>query len=181
MSRVKLVEKHEVEGELLSLYEQLERSRGGTVPNMFMALGYSAQILGPAVAAADFPNAETSVLPKEKQLAYLAASRVNHCEYCLERHSVAGKKAGLTDEQIHALHQEGDLAGRDAFTDRERVILRFAEELTRNVAVQTETFDSLRRYFSDEQIVELTYTVAQANMFNRIANGLQIELEPQFR
>ena len=43
------------------------------------------------------------------------------------------------------------------FTDREKLVLRYAEKLTVTpVEVSDEFFDQLRREFSDQQLVDLT-------------------------
>ena len=180
-NRVKLIEKAEVRGEVLPLYEQAEQSRGGTMPNMFKMLSYSNEMLESALGVANFCGLETKVPAKHKQLAYLTVSRVNDCEYCLERHSVAGLKQGLTVAQIEALHQPGELIDNPAFDNREKVIIRFAEELTKTGTLSSETFNLLHEFYGDEEIVELVYTASSANMFNRIAKALDVELEPAFK
>lgn len=181
MSRIKLIGKNEASPEVAEVYAELEQTRGGKVPNLFMSMGYSASMLAPAMGVADFVTAESKVSIKHKQLAYLATSRFNKCEYCLARHAVAGLKAGLRDANVNALYQEGDLASNPSFDDREKAIIQFAEALTRDATVHPDTFDAIRKFFSDEEIVELTYSVAVANMFNRLASGLGIELEPEFK
>jgi len=181
MSRIKLIDKSQVSGELAEIYAQLKQTRGGKVPNLFMAMGYSELMLAPAMAVADFVSAESKVKIKHKQLAYLATSRINNCEYCLARHAAAGLKAGLSEANIEALYQEGDLASNPCFDDCEKTIIRFSEELTRTATVQPNSFDALKNFFNDEEILELAYSVAVANMFNRLASGLGIELEPEFK
>lgn len=181
MTRIKLIEESNANPEVAEIYAELARTRGGAVPNLFMAMGYSAAMVGPAMQAADFVTTESKVSIKHKQLAYLATSRLNNCEYCLVRHSVAGLKAGLTEANIQAMYQEGDLASDSSFDNCEKTIIRFSEELTRNATVSAELFDSLKEFFNDEQIVELTYSVAVANMFNRLVSGLGIELEPEMK
>ncbi len=178
---MKLIEKAEVRDDVLPVYEQVELARGGTVPNMFKMLGYSKEMLEPALGVANFCGLETKVPARHKQLAYLAVSRKNDCEYCLERHSVAGLKQGLSAAQIEALHQPGELIDNPAFDNRERVIIRFAEELTITGNLTSETFELLREFYGDEEIVELVYTAASANMFNRLARAFEVELEPAFK
>ncbi|NWJ46017.1 MAG: carboxymuconolactone decarboxylase family protein [Chloroflexi bacterium] len=181
MNRVKLVQKSETSGELTATYEAIEKARGGSVPNMFMALGYNNGMLSSAFDVAAFIGAPSRVPPKDKQIAYLAASRINGCEYCLVRHTAAAMKAGLTSEQAAAFQREGNISSDPAFDARERLIVEMGEELTRTPALSAATFDSLRSYFDDEELVELVFSVAAANMFTRIASALEIELEPGFK
>jgi len=181
MSRIPLIDKSQVNQEIAELYTELEKTRGGKVPNLFRAMGYSKLMLEPAMRVADFVTTESKVLIKHKQLAYLATSRINKCEYCLARHSVAGLKAGLTEANIQALYHEGDLSSNPSFNEQEKAIIRLAEELAITATVQNDRVDILKQFFNDEQILELTYSVAVANMFNRLASGLGIELEPEFK
>lgn len=181
MSHVHLVTVEEAQGEVKTLYEGMIAVRG-TVANLFLALGHSSQMLAPAIALATFAGSEGSRVPaRYKQLAYLAASRVNNCHYCLERHAVAGAKAGLTAAQVSAiLAEEGELTGSPAFDNKEKLIIRYAEELTRATSAQPETLAAMRESFDQEEFLEFTFVVATANMFNRLADGLNIELEPEF-
>jgi AhpD family alkylhydroperoxidase len=181
MAHVHLVSVEEAQGEVKSIYDGMIAVRGN-VPNLFQALGHSPRMVGPAIALALFAGADDSrVSARLKQLAYLAASRVNHCHYCLERHAVAGSKAGITEPQIAAiLSEEGQLLDNPAFDDNEKLIIRYAEELTRNVSASPETLAAMRESFDELEFLEFTFVVATANMFHRLAEGLAIELEPGF-
>ncbi len=58
------------------------------------------------------------------------------------------------------------------FTDAERAALRLAEAMCeRTVEISDDIFDSVRKHFSDREIVELTAQIALENMrarFNRV-------------
>ena len=51
----------------------------------------------------------------------------------------------------------------------------YAERITRGAAAMREgTIDELRKYYSDEQIVELTMVICVANWTNRFNDALQV-------
>ncbi len=181
MAHVHLVTVEEAQGEVKSLYDGMIANRG-TVANLFLALGHSAQMLSPAIQLATFAGSEGSRIPaRYKQLVYLAASRLNGCHYCLTRHAVAGAKAGLTESQVAAiLAHDGELVNSPAFDNREKLMIRYAEELTVKISASPETIAALQEIFDQEEFLELTFVVATANMFNRLADGLAVELEPEF-
>jgi alkylhydroperoxidase family enzyme len=52
--------------------------------------------------------------------------------------------------------------------------------LTAYTATTPETIEAMKKTFDDEEFLELTFVVATANMFNRLAEGLAVELEPEF-
>jgi uncharacterized peroxidase-related enzyme len=107
---------------------------------------------------------------KYKELAYLKTSLINGCEYCFRAHSASGKKNGVTDEQIKAL---AFFLRSPAFDAQERAVLLYAERVTRGAsAIRPPALDELKRYFNDDQIVELTLTISIANLTNRFNDAL---------
>ena len=107
---------------------------------------------------------------KYKELAYLKASLINGCEYCFRAHSASGKKNGVTDEQIKALaffHRS------PLFDAQEKAVLLYAERVTRGAsAIRPQALDELKKYFNDDQVVELTLAACVANFTNRFNDAL---------
>ncbi len=61
------------------------------------------------------------------------------------------------------------------FSGREKLALEYAEEMTKTpVAVPDELFACLGRQFSEDQIVELTPSIAFENYRARLAHALDI-------
>lgn len=63
------------------------------------------------------------------------------------------------------------------FSDLERRIIRYAEEMTKKVHVDPKLVDALKRDLSPEALVQLTLTIAAANFTNRVNEALGTELE----
>lgn len=59
----------------------------------------------------------------------------------------------------------------------ERLVLRYAEQMTRQVQVDAALVEALRRHLSPEALVQLTLSVAAANFTNRFNEALATELE----
>jgi alkylhydroperoxidase family enzyme len=79
----------------------------------------------------------------------------------------------VTEEQIKALrfYQRSE-----AFDEKERATIRFADIVTRGaVAVDADVLEYIGKYYSEDEIVELTMVIALANLSNRINDTLQIE------
>lgn len=111
----------------------------------------------------------------DKRIQYLAelkAATMTACEYCIDLGSQIARQSGLSDEKLLALP---NYRTSDAFTEQEKVVLDYAVGMCRTPAdVSGELFASLRRYFSDAQIVELTHVVALENMRGRFNRALGI-------
>jgi uncharacterized peroxidase-related enzyme len=113
-----------------------------------------------------------SVERRIKELVYLTCSYANRCAYCTAAHVASGKKAGVTEDEMHALE-----AGRnESFSAPERAVIEYARELTRT-AQADHSREGLRGHFSDEQVVEITLVAAMANFTNRFNNGLMLQPE----
>ncbi|HEY6348163.1 MAG TPA: hypothetical protein VI636_02015 [Candidatus Angelobacter sp.] len=77
---------------------------------------------------------------------------------------------GCSDEEIAALH-----AGKfEGFAPQEAALLRMADAMADTPSnVSDELYAELRRYFSEEQLIELAASAAQENFrarYNRIFN-----------
>jgi uncharacterized peroxidase-related enzyme len=107
---------------------------------------------------------------KYKELAYLKASLINGCEYCFKAHTASGKKNGVSEDQIKALaffHRS------PAFDAQEKAVILYAERVTRGAsAIRPPALDELKKYFNDDQIVELTLAVCVANFTNRFNDAM---------
>ena len=79
---------------------------------------------------------------------------------------------GLTDERIEALH---DYETSPLYTEAERAALRYADAMTvTGRDVSDELFADLREFYDDDQIVELTETVAWENASSKFNRALRI-------
>ena len=81
------------------------------------------------------------------------------------------RETGITEEQLRGL---ADFDVSPHFTDDEKLVLRLAVELTRTPSnVADSLYESLRRRFSERQLVELSAAIAWENYrarFNRTFN-----------
>lgn len=59
------------------------------------------------------------------------------------------------------------------FDEKEKAVIQFADQVTRAATtICDEQLQALGKYFSEEQIVELTLTVSVANFTNRVNDTL---------
>jgi 4-carboxymuconolactone decarboxylase len=85
------------------------------------------------------------------------------------------RESGVTEEQLR------DLPGfreSEHFSDLEKLVLEYAEAMTRTPAeVPEELFDALREHLDERQLVELTTNIAIENYRSRFNNALGIEAQ----
>jgi len=150
-----------------ALLGQIHQAFGAT-PNMFKAVAHSPAALQSMWAAFGALGAGTLGAKLGEQVAVAIANR-NRCEYCLAAHTVLGKKAGATSEEMAAA-QRGQAA--DA---RTAAALRFALKVVADRGqVSTGDVAALHEVgFKDEQVVELIAHVA----LNLFTNYINVALE----
>ena len=101
------------------------------------------------------------------ELAYLMVSKVNSCRYCVQVHTYLGRQEGLTDAQLTELDNYRE---SDAYDTLQKLILRYAEDITRNTHADPRVVEGLKQFLTEKELVELAMTVGVANMANRLAD-----------
>ena len=106
----------------------------------------------------------------EKNLLHLLelrVSQVNGCAYCIDMHSKDLRAAGETEQRLYLLD-----AWRESpvYTERERAAFAWAEAVTfvTNGHVPDEVYEEVKKHFSEEEIVDLTFAVTSINTWNRL-------------
>ena len=63
------------------------------------------------------------------------------------------------------------------FDELERLVIRYAEQMTTRVQVKPTLVEQLKKHLSAPQLVQLTLSIAAANFTNRFNEALGTELE----
>jgi uncharacterized peroxidase-related enzyme len=169
MPVINSVPKEKAPAELHGLYDKLSHANGH-MPNIFGVMAQRPKVLQAFMPLYAAIVNEGTVEPRYKELAYLKTSQVNGCEYCTRAHTASGKKIGITEEQIRALNffQRSPL-----FDEKDKATLLYAERVTRGAAALREpALQDLKKYFTEDQIVELTLVTCVANFTNRFNDAL---------
>ena len=102
------------------------------------------------------------------ELVRLRSSQINGCAYCVDMHSKNLRADGEKNERI-----DGVAVWRETpfYSDRERAALEWAEAVTLVAVdhVPDAVFESVRKHFSDDELVNLTLAVAMINTWNRFS------------
>jgi alkylhydroperoxidase family enzyme len=100
---------------------------------------------------------------------------INMCMFCMDAARwFALKEAPENQARFDALPQ---YKTSPLFSDAERAALDYASELTRSETVQPETFNLLRRFYSEREICDIVWLVASEHVYNVTNRGLGIGSE----
>jgi alkylhydroperoxidase family enzyme len=115
----------------------------------------------------------TTLSPDLTELAVLRIAVLNDAPFEWTAHEPAGRRAGITGEQLAALRTD-DPAAHPGFSAVQAAALRFTDASSRQVAVPDALFAALRAQLDDRQVVELAATVAGYAMVSRFLVALQV-------
>jgi AhpD family alkylhydroperoxidase len=129
MSLVTMVEYADASPEVRAVYDDIMRTRQVSwINNFWKTLATHPPTLRRMWDNVKLVMAAGALDPLIKEMIYIAVSATNNCEYCIQSHTAAARKAGMT-AAMHA---------------------------------------------------ELLAVVGLANETNRLVNGYQVEVDPQF-
>lgn len=111
---------------------------------------------------------------KLREIAILRNGRVCGSLYEYTQHVPIGKSTGLTDEQVAAIDNWED---SKCFNELERLVLRFTDEVARNVKGTRTTLEALKKHLGPGELVELIMAIGFWGMVARILETTEVELE----
>ncbi len=173
MARVHLLEKDEAPPEVKEVFQKIE-DNGAKITNLFKAVANSPKVLLNFIRLGNSIAGRMGLPPKWRELVILRVARLTNSEYEWVGHASLALKKGVSREQINAI---ADWQNSSEFNDDERAILQYTDEVTQNVSVTEQTFSTLKRFFDEQTIVELTLTASYYGMLARVLVPLQVEVD----
>ena len=114
-----------------------------------------------------------------RELAILQVGWLARAPYEWSHHVKLGHDFGVTDNDIQALID--DTAGKSASLDSlPLAVLKGAREIANDGGMSAATFASLQASLGNEQVVDLTVTIAFYCAVVRVLATLQIDVEPEY-
>lgn len=115
-----------------------------------------------------------SITPRFRRLIEVRTSQINGCDYCVHVHRRQAIRSGEKEERLDAL---GDWQNSDLFSDDERAALAWAEDVTliAESGASDGCYSALRGFFTETEIVDLTFIILSMNAWNRLAVSFRRE------
>ena len=146
------------------------QEKAGFVPNVFLALAHRPN---ECRAFFDYHDAlmlrDGGLSKAEREMIVVSTSGANDCQYCVVAHGAILRiyaKDPLVADQVAINFRKADI------TDRQTVMLAFAEKVALNSAALEETdYEAVRSHgFDDEDIWDIGAIAAFFALSNRMAN-----------
>lgn len=154
------------------------RAQGGAIINLQITTGHAPKFARAASTMAFTIRFDAKTPRKLLELTIMRTAEIVGSQYEINQHIPLFKMCGYSDAQLAALpHWQSSTL----FDDRQRAVLGYAEEMAHGGDVDDPTFAALERYFTPEEIVELTYTVGSYYANGLLTKALRIQPETDGR
>ena len=175
MARVRLINENDAV-EHSDLIRKIKGARGGRLINIYRLMMHRPSLANAWFDLNQAVRYSTDIDGQSREIAVIRVAVLNDVEYVLRAHGPAyALKEGLTSAQVEALT---DWQRSNLFSDKQRALLAYTDEMTREIDVPDAVFDEVRNHFTERQTVELTLLISAYNMLTRFLKALKVDLEP---
>ena len=185
MPRLNQVPRAEVSDDFtLSMYDFMFGNRdpvaepgavGGTTGDWWTVFAQSPAALRHAVRGFRLYRQEVTIRADHRELGQIRAGWVVGSQFVFSQHCKACRSAGLSEEKIAAIPS---WQTADCFDQTERLLLAYADCLAgQQGRVPEQLFTALRQVFSDQEILEFSYTTTMYVMHAIMSRALRLEFD----
>ena len=150
------------------------RARGGAVINLMLTTGHAPKFASVLVATASTIRFETSTPRRLIELVIFRTAQIVGSDYELNQHRRLMEMCGYSDQQIAEV---AEWHRSTFFDDKQRAMLGYVDQMANGGNVDDPTFAELSRFFTPQQIVEISYTVGAYYSTGLLTRALKIRLE----
>jgi alkylhydroperoxidase family enzyme len=120
-------------------------------------------------------NPQRKLAPLMRELGQTRAGWLDGSQFVYSQHCKSCRGLGMPEAKIEAI-KEWQVA--DCFDEKERALLAYTDYLvSQRGRVPEAVFTKLKKFFSDEEIMEFTYTTTLYDMHAVIARALRLEYD----
>lgn len=111
---------------------------------------------------------------KLREIAILRTAKVTGSVYEWTQHVPIARACGVSEEQVAAMD---NWEGAKCFDDVERLVLKFTDEVSRNVKGNKQTVEALKKHLGPAEMVELVLSIGFWGMVARLLETTEVDLE----
>jgi len=149
--------------------------RSGRILNIHHTFGHAPKLSWASMQMAMALRFETSTPRLYIEIAIVRAAQLARGIYELQQHKPMLLAEGFALAKLDALE---NWRASTLFDDKERALLAYVDQIADHGNVADRTFETLERFFTPTQIMELSFAVGSYYGTALIMNALQIKLEP---
>jgi len=144
--------------------------------NLFRMWAHAKTSFVPALRLGGAIMSRQKLKPYYRELVVLLTAKLEGGAYEWSHHTPIAENVGCTRAQIAAL--DALRIEDDCFDQREKLLLRFVQEVVEEVRAREETVMSMAQLFSPQEVVEVIVTCGYYMMLARITETTRTEIDP---
>jgi 4-carboxymuconolactone decarboxylase len=174
VARVRLLETQQADPYIKETFLKMEANKQ-PIFNLFKTMAHSPRVCRNFIRLGNAILRDDDFSPVLRELAILRVGWLCGSLYEFTKHVEMGKAAGVSQEKVEAIPY---WTSAKCFDEKERAVLAYTDESTRVVQVKDETYQALRAFLSEQEIVKLTVCIGYYGMVSRYLVAMQVELDP---
>lgn len=143
--------------------------------NIFRTLDHNHELFKGFLALGTHLLRGDALPAREREIVILRTGWRSGSEYEFGQHTVIGRDAGLTDEEIARLAD----AGPGQWSDGDRALVDLVDELCSDNVVSEPTWQALAARWTEPQLLELLVLTGYYRLVSGLLNSAGVALEPQ--
>ena len=171
--RIKPVAESEWNAEQQKLLIPL-KGRDGRIININTTMAHHPKMMALYLPFAGYILRESTLPAREREILILRIGWLCRSEYEFGQHTLVGKSAGLTPEEIIRITKGPDAPGWDPF---DATLMRAADELHSDAFITDATWNALAKRYNRQQLMDVIMSVGQYNLVSMLLNTLGVQLD----
>ncbi len=150
------------------------KGKTGKVINVFATLARHPKLVEDYSPFIWYILREQTLPDREREILILRIGWLCQAEYEFGQHTITGKRAGLTEEEILRITKGPDDPG---WSEIEAALIHAADELYQDAIISDATWKILSEHYDEKQLMDVVFTVGQYNMVSWMLNSFGVQLD----
>lgn len=142
--------------------------------NIFKMLGHSGDLLPAFSRFGGYLLNRTALDPVLREIAIVRVGVLSKASYEVYQHEAISRRLGMSEALIAAIHEGAQAA---VFTDLQRQVMLYTDDLVANVRASDDTFNPLLAALGEKQMQELTVCVGFYMLVSRFLETFDVDIE----
>jgi alkylhydroperoxidase family enzyme len=142
--------------------------------NIFATLAHHPKLLKRWMVFGSHVLAKSTLPPRDRELLILRTGWRCGCDYEFGQHTVIAATVGVSSDEVARITRPST----DGWSGTDRDLLVAADELIADHRLGNGTWERLAARWSDQQVLDLIFTVGQYSLVCMALNSLGVQREP---
>ena len=147
---------------------------GRDVAAVYRTFARHPKLYPPRQILSEYIRTKSTLSPRVREMLILRIGWRCRSAYEWAAHAPAGRRAGLTDDQIRMLAR----SGYDGWSPTDTAIIRAADELYADDTISDATWKALNEQFDAKQLLDVLITTGGYRMVSMVLNSFGVPAEP---